>query len=83
MMLSLSPKAAEAIQATFTRSNVLLSATLTGVLLTSTAIASSDMQKIVATVPLQKSPILVATAYTDITLPTLSRGDRGRKVRFF
>ena len=70
-----------AIQATFTRSKVWLSATLIGVLLLSTAIFSSDPQGVAATVPLQKSPTLIATAYTDITLPTLSRGDRGRKVR--
>jgi len=69
------------IQATFTRSKVWLSATLTGVLLISTAIVSSDPQGVAATGPLQKSPTLIATAYTDITLPTLSRGDRGRKVR--
>jgi peptidoglycan hydrolase-like protein with peptidoglycan-binding domain len=29
----------------------------------------------------QPSSILVATAYTDITLPTLRRGDRGRRVQ--
>lgn len=69
------------IQATFTLPKVLLSATLTGVLLISTAIASSYLQGVAAAVPLQESPILIATAYTDITLPTLSRGDRGRKVR--
>ena len=69
------------IQATFTRSKVWLSATLTGVLLISTAIFSSYPQGVAATVPLQKSPTLIATAYTDITLPTLSRGDRGRNVQ--
>ncbi|HEY9642843.1 MAG TPA: peptidoglycan-binding domain-containing protein [Coleofasciculaceae cyanobacterium] len=35
----------------------------------------------VATFPQSQSPILVATAYTDITLPTLRRGDRGRSVQ--
>ena len=69
------------IQATFTRSKVLLSATLAGVLLTNTAISSSYLPGIAATVSLQKSPTLIATAYTDITLPTLSRGDRGRSVQ--
>jgi peptidoglycan hydrolase-like protein with peptidoglycan-binding domain len=29
----------------------------------------------------QQSPMLVATAYTNITLPTLRRGDRGRRVQ--
>ncbi|WP_199350127.1 peptidoglycan-binding domain-containing protein [Nostoc flagelliforme] len=31
--------------------------------------------------PQQTSPILVATAYTDLTLPTLRQGDRGRNVQ--
>jgi peptidoglycan hydrolase-like protein with peptidoglycan-binding domain len=69
------------IQATSTRPNILLSAALTGVLLISTAISSCDRQGVAATVPLQESPTLIATAYTDITLPTLSRGDRGRNVQ--
>ena len=30
--------------------------------------------------PQQTSPILIATAYTDLTLPTLRQGDRGRDV---
>jgi hypothetical protein len=49
-----------------------LIATLSGVLLPHSAIAS--------TAPHQQSPILIATAYTDLTLPTLRRGDRGRSV---
>lgn len=69
------------IQATFTRPKVLLSATLTGVLLISTAISSSYLQGVAATISLQKSPTLIATAYTDITLPTVNRGDRGRSVQ--
>ncbi|NES96026.1 MAG: peptidoglycan-binding protein [Desertifilum sp. SIO1I2] len=35
----------------------------------------------IATPPPQQSPILVATAYTDLTLPTLTRGDRGSGVQ--
>ncbi|MHC0067025.1 peptidoglycan-binding domain-containing protein [Nostoc sp. UIC 10890] len=31
--------------------------------------------------PQQTSPILLATAYTDLTLPTLRQGDRGRNVQ--
>ena len=31
--------------------------------------------------PQQTSPILIATAYTDLTLPTLRQGDRGRNVQ--
>jgi peptidoglycan hydrolase-like protein with peptidoglycan-binding domain len=34
----------------------------------------------IATLPPQHPPVLVATAYTDLTLPTLSRGDRGSSV---
>jgi peptidoglycan hydrolase-like protein with peptidoglycan-binding domain len=29
----------------------------------------------------QTSPVLIATAYTDLTLPTLRQGDRGRDVQ--
>ncbi len=49
-----------------------LTAALGGASLTHAAIAS--------TAPHQQLPILIATAYTDITLPTLRRGDRGRSV---
>jgi peptidoglycan hydrolase-like protein with peptidoglycan-binding domain len=31
--------------------------------------------------PQQTSPIVIATAYTDLTLPTLRQGDRGRDVQ--
>jgi peptidoglycan hydrolase-like protein with peptidoglycan-binding domain len=37
--------------------------------------------QIAHSIPLQQtSPILIATAYTDLTLPTLRQGDRGRNV---
>ncbi len=36
---------------------------------------------IAAPFSLQKPPILIATAYTDITLPTLRRGDQGKSVQ--
>jgi hypothetical protein len=39
------------------------------------------MHPAIATPPPQPSPMLIATAYTDITLPTLRRGDRGRRVQ--
>ncbi|NJL39802.1 MAG: peptidoglycan-binding protein [Leptolyngbyaceae cyanobacterium SM1_4_3] len=39
------------------------------------------MHPAIATPPPPPSPMLVATAYTDITLPTLRRGDRGREVQ--
>lgn len=39
------------------------------------------MHPAIATPPPQASPMLVATAYTNITLPTLRRGDRGRSVQ--
>ena len=35
----------------------------------------------IATPPPQQSPILVATAYTNLTLPTLRRGDRSSSVQ--
>jgi peptidoglycan hydrolase-like protein with peptidoglycan-binding domain len=35
----------------------------------------------IAAMPLPESPMLLATAYTDITLPTLRRGNRGRDVK--
>ncbi|MEH1924316.1 peptidoglycan-binding domain-containing protein [Nostoc sp.] len=64
-------------QITFVLSKVFLSTTLIaeliGVSLTSTAIA--------VTFPIQKPPILVATAYTDLSLPTLHPGDRGKSVK--
>jgi hypothetical protein len=49
-----------------------LTTALSGALLPYSAIAS--------TAPHQQSPILIATAYTKLTLPTLRRGDRGRSV---
>ena len=33
--------------------------------------------------PQQTSPIVLATAYTDLTLPTLRPGDRGRDVQCY
>lgn len=38
-------------------------------------------QSAIANPPTPNAPILVATAYTDQTLPTLRRGDRGEAVR--
>ncbi len=64
-------------QITFVLSKVFLlialAAELIGVSLPNTAIA--------APFPQQEHPILVATAYTDLTLPTLRRGDRGSSVQ--
>lgn len=57
---------------------VLLSATLFAGLLgfsfTQPAIAQSQPSD-------QSSPVLIATAYTDLTLPTLRQGDRGTNVK--
>jgi hypothetical protein len=53
--------------------STVLAAELIGVSLPNTAIA--------APFPRQEHPILVATAYTDLTLPTLRRGDRGSSVQ--
>lgn len=45
------------------------------------AVPSELRSALIATPPPQPSPILVATAYTDLTLPTLRRGDRGSEVQ--
>jgi peptidoglycan hydrolase-like protein with peptidoglycan-binding domain len=81
-------------QITFGLSKVFLStalaAELIGVSLTSTALASLRASTVAplgasaqsaTTFPRQGHPILTATAYTDLTLPTLRRGDRGRSVQ--
>ncbi|MUG91897.1 peptidoglycan-binding protein [Scytonema sp. UIC 10036] len=58
-------------------SKVLFVTALTGGL-----IAVSLVNRAIATtIPPQEPPILVATAYTDLTLPTLQYGDRGRSVQ--
>jgi peptidoglycan hydrolase-like protein with peptidoglycan-binding domain len=54
---------------------------LVGVLRMHPAVPSELRSALIATPPPQTSPILIATAYTDLTLPTLRRGDRGRSVR--
>jgi peptidoglycan hydrolase-like protein with peptidoglycan-binding domain len=42
---------------------------------------SSTHSTIAQSIPSQKSPLLFATAYTDLTLPTLRQGDRGKNVQ--
>ncbi len=42
--------------------------------------ADSEAQQRFADRTQQTSPVLIATAYTDLTLPTLRQGDRGRNV---
>ena len=73
-------------QITFVLSKVFLStalaAELIGVSLTSTAVTTLGASAQSATTfPQQGHPILVATAYTNLTLPTLRPGDRGRSVQ--
>jgi peptidoglycan hydrolase-like protein with peptidoglycan-binding domain len=73
-------------QITFVVSKVLLSTALAaeimGISLTSTAAATlGTSTQSATTFPQQKHPILVATAYTDLTLPTLRPGARGRNVQ--
>ena len=60
---------------------VWLSAGLIGVSLPSTAISAGNSERIAAPVSRPEPPLLVATAYTDLTLPTLRRGDRGKSVQ--
>ena len=73
-------------QITFVLSKVFLSTALAaemiGVLLTSTAVTTLGASAQSATTfPQPGHPILVATAYTNLTLPTLRPRDRGRSVR--
>ena len=73
-------------QITFVLSKVFLSTALAaemiGVSLTSTAVTTLGASAQSATTfPQPGHPILVATAYTNLTLPTLRPGDRGRGVR--
>jgi peptidoglycan hydrolase-like protein with peptidoglycan-binding domain len=73
-------------QITFVVSKVFLSTALAaemiGISLTSTAVATLGASAQSATTfPQQGHPILVATAYTDLTLPTLRPGDRGKSVQ--
>ena len=56
----------------------IIAAALIGGFLPSEAIASSNPHTPGLS---QESPVLMATAYTDNTLPTLRRGDRGRSVK--
>ncbi|HEY9655448.1 MAG TPA: peptidoglycan-binding domain-containing protein [Crinalium sp.] len=67
-----------------------LAAELMGVSLTSAAIAkqccvgeasSPGAAQVASTLPQQRHSILVATAYTERSLPTLRRGERGRNVQ--
>ncbi|MBD2095538.1 peptidoglycan-binding protein [Trichocoleus sp. FACHB-591] len=81
-------------QITFVLSKVFLptalAAELLGVSLSGKAIAqpcciseawSLDKTQVVPISSQQGHPVLIATAYTDLTLPTLRRGDRGRSVQ--
>ncbi len=56
----------------------IIAAALVGGFLPGEAIASSNSQTPGLS---RESPVLMATAYTDITLPTLRRGDRGNSVQ--
>jgi peptidoglycan hydrolase-like protein with peptidoglycan-binding domain len=59
---------------------MLAKATLS-IVVTTGVVGVLRMHPAIATPPPQQSPILVATAYTNLTLPTLRRGDRGTGVR--
>lgn len=67
-------------RATFKISVMLAKTTLSIITLTG-VIGGLRMHPAIATPPPQQSPILVATAYTDLTLPTLRWGDRGSEVQ--
>ncbi|MEA5599095.1 peptidoglycan-binding domain-containing protein [Rivularia sp. UHCC 0363] len=59
----------------------MLAKTTLSIIVTTGVVGVFQMHPVIATSPPQQSPILVATAYTDLTLPTLRRGDRGRSVQ--
>jgi peptidoglycan hydrolase-like protein with peptidoglycan-binding domain len=63
------------------RITVILAKTTLSVITVTGVIGGLQTHPAIATPPLQPSPILVTTAYTDLTLPTLRRGDRGRSVQ--
>lgn len=58
--------------------SIIISTALIGGFLPSRVIASSNPKTVELS---QESPVLMATAYTDSTLPTLQRGDRSSSVR--
>lgn len=51
------------------------------ILLTTSVLGVSSFTSGAHATPTASSPLLIATAYTDATLPTLRRGDRGEDVR--
>lgn len=61
--------------------SVLSKAFLSIALVAESMAVSLPRSAIASIVPQQESSFLVATAYTDLTLPTLRRGDRGRSVQ--
>ena len=63
------------------RITAILAKTTLSVITVTGVIGGLQTHPAIATPPSQPSPILVATAYTDFTLPTLKRGDRGRSVQ--
>ncbi len=59
----------------------MLTKTIMSIVVTTGVVDVLRIHPAIATPPPQQSPILVATAYTNRTLPTLRRGDRGRSVQ--
>ncbi len=51
------------------------------IVVTTGVVGAVQTNPAIATRPPQPSPMLVATAYTNLTLPTLRRGNRGRSVQ--
>lgn len=63
------------------RITAMLAKTTLSIITVTGVIGGLQTHPAIATPPPQQSTILVATAYTDLTLPTLRRGDRGREVQ--
>lgn len=63
------------------RITAMLAKTTLSIITVTGVIGVSRTHPAIATPPPQQSPILVATAHTNLTLPTLRRGDHGTRVR--
>jgi peptidoglycan hydrolase-like protein with peptidoglycan-binding domain len=68
-------------QRSISRIAAILTKTTLSIVITMGVVDVLRMHPAIATSAPQPSPMLVATAYTDITLPTLRRGDRGSSVQ--
>lgn len=68
-------------QRPISRTTAMLAKATLSIVVTTGVVGVLRMNPAIATPPPKPSSMLVATAYTDFTLPTLRRGDRGRSVQ--